>query len=204
LVIVRLPAGLGSVARTLDRFVADVDLFASEPPHRIGEGAAQQRFDLARRQGFEHVDARPREQWRDHFKRRVLRRRADEDNVSGFYVRQERILLRLVEAVHFIYEDNGPSSRPPGVLGRGHHILDFLDTGQDRAEGHEFGVSQSRHEARQRRFPAARRSPKNHRADVVMFDLDPQRLAWTHQRCLPCEFIERARAHAFRERLGCS
>ncbi len=111
--------------------------------------------------------------------------------------------MRLVEAVHFVDEHDGSSPGAPRVLGRGHHFLDFLDPGQHGAERNELGMSHPRDQARQRCFPASRRSPKNHGADFVVFDLCPKRFSWPEQSLLPREFIERAWAHPFREGLSC-
>jgi hypothetical protein len=63
-------------------------------------------------------------------------------------------------------------------------------------------VSHPGNQPSERRFPAARRAPKNHGPDLVVFDLRPQRLAGPEQRFLSRKFIERARAHPFRKRLA--
>ena len=58
-------------------------------------------------------------------------------------------------------------------------------------------------ETRERRFPAPRRTPKNHGPDFIVFNLCPKGFAGAEQRLLPREFVECARAHPFRERLIC-
>src|SRR5580700_857872 len=63
-------------------------------------------------------------------------------------------------------------------------------------------MSHSRDQPRERRFPAPRGSPKDHRADFVLLDLSPQRFSRPEQSLLPCELVERARPHPFRERLA--
>ena len=55
---------------------------------------------------LEHVDLRPRQQRRVDLERRVLGGRADEDDVAGLDARQERVLLRLVEAVDLVDEED--------------------------------------------------------------------------------------------------
>ena len=84
-----------------------------------------------------------REQRRVHLERRVLRRRADQDDRAGLDVRQERVLLRLVEAVDLVDEEH----RPPAALaarcvGRGDDLADLLDAGRDGAEGDEVGAGE--------------------------------------------------------------
>src|SRR5205807_10218593 len=83
----------------------------------------------------------------------------------------------------------------------GHDVLDFLDAGENGAEGDEFGARETGDESRERGFAAAGRSPEEHRADVVAFDLHAQRLAGTEEFFLADEFVERARTHALGERL---
>ena len=45
-----------------------------------------------------------------HFKGRIFRGRADEDDAALFHNRQKGVMLGFVEAVYFIHENDGPSS----------------------------------------------------------------------------------------------
>ena len=72
----------------------------------IGQRAPQDRDDRRRLERLEDVDLRAREQRRVHLERRVLGRRADEDDVAGLDARQEGVLLRLVEAVDLVDEED--------------------------------------------------------------------------------------------------
>ncbi len=72
-------------------------------------------------------DLRARQQCRVHLERRVLRGGADQYDVAGLHARKKRVLLRLVEAIDFIDENDGAApGRTPGVLGHGHHFLDLF------------------------------------------------------------------------------
>src|SRR5215467_7589122 len=62
-------------------------------------------------------------------------------------------------------------------------------------------MSEPGDKARERGLAAAGRTPEKHRADVVAFDLQAQRLAGAKKFFLADEFVERARAHALGERL---
>jgi hypothetical protein len=70
------------------------------------------------RQRLQHEHLRAREQRRVHLERRVLGGGADQHDVAGLDARQERVLLRLVEAVDLVDEDDraaagaAPRSRP--------------------------------------------------------------------------------------------
>ena len=149
---------------------------------------------------LQDVDAGAGEQRRDDLEGRILGGRADQGDVSGFDVRQKSVLLGLVEAMHFVHENDGAPPGAPRVLGGGHHVLDFADAAEHGAEGHEFGMRAARDQARQSGFAAAGRSPQNHRAEFVALDGHAQGLAGAQQFLLADELFERARAHAFGER----
>ncbi len=121
--------------------------------------------------------------------------------MPGFHVRKKRVLLRLVEAMHFVDEHNGPLAGARFALGIRHHFFNFLDAGEHRAERNKFRAREPRNQARQRGLAAARRSPEEHGAEIVIFNLHAQRLAGAEEFFLADEFIERARAHAFGKRL---
>src|SRR6185312_15790895 len=55
-------------------------------------------------------------------------------------------------------------------------------------------------QAGQRGLAATGRAPENHRADVVVFDGQPERFSGTKQRGLPGKFVERARTHTLGQR----
>jgi hypothetical protein len=55
-------------------------------------------------EALENVDLRARQQRAVHLERGILGGRADEGEESRLDVRQERVLLRLVEAMHLVHE----------------------------------------------------------------------------------------------------
>ena len=54
----------------------------------------------------QRVDFGAREQRRDHFERRILGGRADQDDVAALDIGQKRVLLGFVEAVNFVDEEH--------------------------------------------------------------------------------------------------
>src|SRR5882757_9214947 len=114
---------------------------------------------------------------------------------------KESILLRFVEAVDFVHEDDRTMAGAGFLLGHGHNFLDFLDTREDGAERNELRTGQSSDKPRKRGFPAAGWSPEEHRAEIVAFNLNAKWLTRSKKFFLPDEFIECPRAHALRERL---
>ena len=158
---------VGEDGDAFEHAFGDVELLVAQAALFVGHGALQQAEDLVAGERLQRVHARAREQGSDHLEGRIFRGRADQDDVAGFDVRQKGVLLRLVEAVHLVHEDDGAASGAAGVLGGGHDVLDFADAAQHGAEGHEFGMRAARDQARQRGLAAARRSPENHRAELV-------------------------------------
>ena len=118
--------------------------------------------------------------------------------------RQERVLLRLVEAVDLVDEDDrAPAGRSRGSLGVGHHVLDLLDAGEHGAERHEPRLRRVGDDARERRLAGARRSPEDDRLQQVALDGLAQRPARREQILLADELVERARPHPLGERRVC-
>src|ERR1700733_7722323 len=85
-------------------------------------------------------------------------------------------------------------------FGRGdHYLLDFLDAAGDRGELNEAGLCGFGDDLGQSGFADARRTPEDHRAGVVMFDLDTKRLSRPDEMFLANQFVEAARPHALSE-----
>ena len=83
---------------------------------------SKQQHNLLFGQRLQNVDTRPRKQRRNNFERRILGGRADQADVALFHVRKKRILLRFIEAMDFVDEDNGARAVLPGPLGIRHHL----------------------------------------------------------------------------------
>jgi hypothetical protein len=149
---------------------------------------------------LQDVYLHPRKQRRDHFKGRILRRRADQQNIPRFHVRQKRVLLRAIEPVHFIDKHDRPRAVMPRRFRTRHYFLDFLDARHYRAERNEFGLRAASDHTGESRLPAPRRTPEEHRCEIVALNLNAQRLAGSKKVFLPDEFIERLRTHPIRER----
>ena len=150
--------------------VAAVISAAVEQPARIAVGEA----DQARSRVFDRVcspvsfaarmlqvfgsdsgsstyTAGARQQRAVHLERRVLGGGADERDQAALDERQERVLLRLVEAVHFVDEQDGVAARArERRLGLLHRLADVLHAGEHRGERDELGVEGLRHQARER------------------------------------------------------
>ncbi len=138
-------------------------------PRRGGQGrdlagllrAVDQRLQVGFRQRLQHIHRGARQQRGIDLEARILGGGADEGEQAAFHVRQEGVLLRLVEAVHLVDENERRLGMQPVARGLGalHRVADILDAAQHRADGDELGVERLRHQARQRRLAHARRAP---------------------------------------------
>ena len=148
----------------------------------------------------QRVNLRARQQRGVHFKRRIFRGRADQDNVAALDIRKKRVLLRFVEAMNFVDEHDRAAPELAGALRIGHHRLDFFDASENGAEGNKIGLRETRDQARQRRFADPGRAPQNQRLQLIALDLDAQRLSRREDVLLADEAFPGLGPHAFGER----
>ena len=154
----------------------------------------EDRDDVVGAERLEDVDLRAREQRGVDLERRVLGGRADEHDRAALDVRQERVLLRLVEAVDLVDEQDGPSAGlTPAMVGGGDDVLDFANAGRDGAERDEVRPRDRREQAGHGGLAGARRAPEDQRMEQSLFEGAPQRLAWPDEMRLADELVERAR-----------
>ena len=92
----------------------------------------QQGLQFLDAERLEHVDASTGEQRADDFEGWILGGRADEGQRAILHVRQKRILLRLVEAVHLIQKQYGGGAAGRGLARLFDRLAHFLDAGLHR------------------------------------------------------------------------
>ena len=113
---------------------------------------------------------------------------------------QKGILLRFVEAMNLVDEDDGARAVLAGAVGIAHDLLDFLDAGEHGGKLDEVGLGDAGDDLGERGLAGPGRAPEDHRGGIVALDLHAQRLAGPDEMLLADEFIERARTHAVGER----
>jgi hypothetical protein len=117
-------------------------------------------------------------------------------------VREQRVLLGLVEPVDLVDEQDRPRAvEGEPLLGRGDRGPDLGHAGHDCREAVELGADLGRQKAGQAGLARARRTPQEQRREVAARHAPAQRAALTHEVLLPDELLERAWAHAGRQRL---
>ncbi len=192
---------VGRAGETIAIVFVHCDSAAGKATFFILQRAIDHAADVIRRQGLEDVRAHAREQCVIQFERWILGGRADEEDRPVLDVRQEGILLRLVETVHLIDEEHRRTAIVLSYLaGAVYGCPDILDAGQDGRHGDELGAAARGDHAGQGGLAGAGRAPEDHRVQTVMLDRLAQRAAGTEDVLLTGEFIEIARAHAIGQR----
>ncbi|SOO34748.1 hypothetical protein XFF6994_4580008 [Xanthomonas citri pv. fuscans] len=110
-------------------------------------------------------------------------------------MRQERILLRLVEAMHLIDEQHGAAATGKTLRRLCQHLPHVRQAGQHGRDRLEFGVCVVRQQQGQCGLAASRRAPQDHRVHAPGFDRAPQGAVGSQQALLPHHLVKRARPH---------
>src|SRR5262249_31600048 len=118
-------------------------------------------------------------------------------------MRQEGILLRLVEAMDLVDEEDGFFGELIAPLGRlGHDVADVLDPGPDRRDLPKARAHAASQKACQRGLPGAGWAPQNQRRQGALAQGALEQAARAQEMALPDELLERARTHALGQRLA--
>jgi len=134
-------------------------------PALLGHGTVQQPDDVVVRERTQREQQRPGEQGCDHREGRVLRGRRHEHDPAVLDARQQRVLLRLGEAVDLVEEqDGGAAVEVAFALGLLHHLPHVLHAGRDGGQLRERAPGGAGDHVGQRRLPDARRPVQDDRA----------------------------------------
>ena len=167
----------------------------------FAERTVQQDLQILPVQGFQDKNLAAGEQGRNDLEGRILRRRTDQDDGARFHGPEQGILLRLVEAVDFVDEQDrsaplAEQTRPPGFL---EHLPDILDAGRDCGEGIELAAHRFGDDMGQGRLSYAGRAPENERRQVPALDHLAEDAAFPDQMPLAHILVQRIRTHPFRK-----
>ena len=158
------------------------------------------RDDVFLGEGVELDHRAAREKRRVHLEVRVLRRRPDQRHETVLDRVQHRVLLRLVEAMDLVDEEDRAEAvrAEPFACGRD-DAADVVDPGGDGGDLLERGAGPLGDDASDRRLAGAGRAEEDHRGRPVLFDRQPERRARAQDVLLSDELLERARSEANRE-----
>src|ERR1700746_1015530 len=122
----------------------------------VSECAVDQLFELLRAERFESKNLRARDE------------RADQAEISSFDIRQKNVLLRFVEMMDLINEQDRPLSRCAETIRRcSDDASHFGHVTFHAADSNEFGVRHFRNHSGQRGLAASRWPGKNHRRQTI-------------------------------------
>ncbi len=175
----------------------DLDVVLAEAAFCVGESAVDQFFEMFDLERFELKNLRAGDERTVDVEERIVSRGADEAEVSAFDVGQEDILLRLVEVVDLVHEEN--RSLPGSANAIGGSSDDAAHVGNvafHAAEALEFCLRERGDDLRERGLASAGRAGKNDGGQAVGLDGSAQKFARCEDVLLADEFFERARSHA--------
>ena len=143
------------------RVLIDGEVFTAKASLLIGCRAHDYLYQVFGLELFEDVHPRAGQEWRYHLEGRVLGRSADERDSAVLDVGEKRVLLRLVEAVYLVDEEDctGIVELAP-VACLGDYLAKLGHSRGHRAELDELALRGSRDYARQRRLAGAGRAPE--------------------------------------------
>src|SRR5262249_12274795 len=103
-------------------------------------------------------------------------------------MREERVLLGLVEAVDLVdEEDRALTPEGETLLRLGDEAAHLLHAGEHRGERREVGLGVRREQGGERRLPGTGRPPEDHGMEVAGFDGNAQETSGAEQMRLPDE-----------------
>ena len=163
-------------------------------------GAADQLLERCMVEPAQDQHLAARQQRGVELEARVLGRRADQRHRAVLDVGQEAVLLRAIEAVDLVHEQQGLLAGSRGGPRFGEDLLEVGDAREDRGdrdEAHADGIGE---QARDGRLAGARRPPQDHRGEAAGRDHPPDRAVGAGQMLLPDDLVERLRPQPVGER----
>ena len=115
-------------------------------------------------------------------------------------MRQECVLLRLVETVHLVDEDDGAPAAGANHLRALDRFADVFHAAEHGRDRDELGVETFGHQQRERGLAHPRRAPQDHRMQAARLKRRTQGFAGAEQVLLTDHVVERFRAQALGER----
>jgi hypothetical protein len=115
-------------------------------------------------------------------------------------MRQQRILLRLVEAMNLVEKQDRPPATSALIFRVADRCTNFLYTRRHRRQRGKASPKLRRQDLRQRRLACARWSPQNQRRKLLRLKRSRKQLSRPKQVLLTDELIEAARSHSLCQR----
>ena len=148
---------------------------------------------------MEDQHLRAAEQRGVELERWVFGGRADQSDGAVLDKGQEAVLLRAVEAVDLVHEEQGLAADPGMFLGLGEDLFEVRHARKDRADRDEAQAHGVGEQAGDGGLAGAGRAPEDDRREAASGDHPPDRALGAGEVFLSHDLIERARAQAIGE-----
>jgi hypothetical protein len=146
----------------------------------------------------QHLAAR--QQRRVQLEARVFGRRTDQRDRAVLDIGKKAVLLRAIEAVDLVDEQQGALACARGGPGFGEHFLQVGDARKDRRDGDEAKADRIGEQARDARLAGARRAPQDHRSKLAGGDHSADRSVGAGQMLLTDDIGQAPRPQPVSER----
>ena len=153
--------------------------------------------------GRQHLHPAPREEGRGELEGGVLRGRPQQAHGTLFEKGEERVMLRLVEAVDLVHEeDRDEALSAPTVPRASHDLPDLLEPAQHGRKGHEGPFGEGLHQPGDGGLAAAGGAPEDCGDEGVGLDLLAESAPRPDHRFEAHQVIEAGGPHALRQGRG--
>src|SRR6266403_4713312 len=143
--------------------LVDLYIVISKAALFVGQCAVDQLFELLDTKRFEPKNLRTRDKRAVHIKERIVSRRTNQPEIAILNIRQKNVLLRLVEMMDLVNEQDRLLPRgAKAIRRRSNDAAHFGDVTFHTTDSNEFGVRHLGNDAGQRGLAAARRSGEDH------------------------------------------
>ena len=166
----------------------------------VGLGAGGEAFERGLVEAVEGEDAGAGEEGGVELEGGVLGGGADQHDGAVLHQREEGVLLRLVEAVDLVDEEQGAAAVLAAEAGGLEDLLQVGDAGEDGADLHEGEVGGVGEEAGDGGLADAGRAPEDDGAEVALGEHPAERGVGAEEVVLADDLLEPARAEAVGER----
>ncbi len=134
---------------------------------RVVHGAADDRRDVVCAQRLEDHHAAAREQGRIHLERRILGRGPDQADRAVLNRPEERVLLRLVESMNLVDEQDGARLPALVLLGVVNGRANLTHAGEHRGNRDQLRPIALGDQSGERRLPRSGRPPEYERRQLA-------------------------------------
>ena len=188
---------LGAVGEVPERVVVDVEVLVAQAARSSVSARSEERTQVVDAQRLEPEQRGAREQRAGEREERVLGGGADEDEQALLDVREQRVLLGAVEAVHLVEEEDRAAALLADAGARPlRDLAHVLHAGGDRRHRLERLAGRAGDEAGDRGLAGAGRAPQHHRREAVGLDQHPERATGPEELLLADHLVEAARPEA--------